>query len=73
MLHTLSAVVPHRGNKRCWRLGATRQSPARCGAGPYYSRVPTLSPLRMRQSAGDCILSILALHEVRVELIEKIV
>eukprot|EP00959_Pyramimonas_sp_CCMP1952_P327162 6848790-Pyramimonas_sp.AAC.1 len=26
--------------------------------GPCYSRVPTLSPLRMRRSAGDCILSL---------------
>eukprot|EP00976_Prorocentrum_cordatum_P063743 1177205-Prorocentrum_minimum.AAC.6 len=55
MLHTLSSGGPASGIQA---VGATRQSPARCGAGPCYSRVPLLSPLRMRQSAGDCILSL---------------
>eukprot|EP00976_Prorocentrum_cordatum_P101637 1192715-Prorocentrum_minimum.AAC.3 len=45
-------------------VGATRQTRlARCGAGPCYSRVPVLSPLRLRQSAGD-LCSEFALREV---------
>eukprot|EP00976_Prorocentrum_cordatum_P075186 1181816-Prorocentrum_minimum.AAC.2 len=66
MLHTLP------GGPASGIQAATRQSPARCGAGPCYSRVPVLSPLRMRQSAADCILS-LRCEEPEWWLVEKIV